>query len=251
MLRDPKPQEGRVHLFQMISPAKSPRAQFDGSTWIPTAEWREWSDKKRAELLGELLSHGSWFKGTPRRDVLESLFPPWVGVAMNGTLQFSVVPPGSPSEEPKAGSGAWELQAITISSSGIKPVWKLVDFTPDPEDDKVSLFGDAVTADGSDSDSEGGGGDGGEREIRIEDLPEAKPSGEPLTRIRGRTWNAQRYAAKASVREAYLKMHIAEVLAQKEEARFIKHFGELNDDESQFSDYDLTDGEQSVVSEAP
>lgn len=233
MLRDPKPQEGKVHLFSLISPVKSPRANFNGS-WTPTVEWREWSDKKRAELLGELLSHGSWFKGTPRRDVLESLFPPWVGVSMSGALQFSCVAP-SPEKEMN-GSGAWELQAITISSSGIKPVWKLVDFTPEPEDDKVSLFGDALTAEGSDSDGE-------DREIRIEDIPEATESG-GITRIRNRSWNAQRYAAKASVREAYLKMRIAEVLAQKEEARFIKHFGPLNDDESQFSDYDLTDGEE-------
>jgi hypothetical protein len=236
MLRDPKPQEGRVHLFSLIAPVKSPRAQFNG-VWIPTVEWREWSDKKRAELLGELLSHGTWFKGTPRRDVLESLFPPWVGLSMSGALQFSCAAPSIPEKD---GSGAWELQAITIASSGIKPVWTLVDFTPDPEDDKVSLFGEALTAECSSSDSEGE-----DREIRIEDIPEATGSGnEPITRIRNRTWNAQRYAAKASVREAYLKMRIAEVLAQKEEARFIKHFGQLNDDESQFSDYDLTDGEE-------
>jgi hypothetical protein len=169
-----------------------------------------------------MLSHGTWFKGTPRRDVLESIFIPWVPFTMNGNLQFTCDPPTMDTPG-GAGSGAWLLNAIKMSKEGIKPVWRLVDFTPDTEDDKISLFGDARSVNSSD-----------EREINFEDLPKSTATG-PVTKIRDRTWDTRRMAAKDRVREAFLKVRIAEAMAHKEETRFISMFGELKDDESHFS----------------
>ena len=124
-----------------------------------------------------------------------------------------------------------------MSGTAITPVWGAVDgWTPDPENDRISLFGDGATADGGDDDEE--------KEIQFDELPQAaggEPGKEP--RIRNREWEARKFLAKERVREARLKAQIAERMAIKEEERFIRVYGELDDGESQFSDYDLTDDE--------
>ena len=53
--------------------------------------------------------------------------------------------------------------------------------------------------------------------------------------------------AKERVREMRLKAQIADRIVAKEESRFIRIYGNLNDTESQFSDYDLTDNEDQSV----
>jgi hypothetical protein len=51
--------------------------------------------------------------------------------------------------------------------------------------------------------------------------------------------------AKERVREFRLKAQIADRMAAREEARFYEKFGDLDDTESHFSEYDLTDEEES------
>jgi hypothetical protein len=191
----------------------------------------------RQQLIGELLSHGNWFSRPPRRDVLEPLFAPWIGQTMKGGLQFFgeiPPPPGAP------GSAKWCLEGLTMSSSAVVPRWKITDFVAAEEQDTISIFGDANTVDG-DEDQE-------TREIEFDDIELESPTAAP-TRMRNREWEASKFLAKERVREARLKAQIAERLAAKEESRFYAKFGELDDGESHFSEYDLTDEEEGLPAE--
>ena len=122
-----------------------------------------------------------------------------------------------------------------MSASAISPNWTVVDFVAGDED-KISLFGDANTVDEDD-----------EREIQFDDIELASPAAAP-TRMRNREWEAAKFLAKERVREARLKAQIADRLAAKEESRFYAKYGELEDDESHFSEYDLTEDEDEVAS---
>ena len=197
-----------------------------GTVWIPTEEWLRWADNQRKQLLGELLSHGNWFSRPPRHDVIEPLFAPWVGKNMKGELQFF----GTLPSPPGPGTACLNLQSLTMTTSAITPVWLIHEFIPDPEDDKISLFGDD---DDNKSDT---------REIQIEDIEAASPAQAP-THIRNREWEAKKFLAKERVRESRLKAQVAEHIARKEESRFYALYGDLEDGESNFSEYDLSESE--------
>jgi hypothetical protein len=131
-----------------------------------------------------------------------------------------------------------------MSSVSIVPVWAVTNVHPDPEEDQISLFGGASTVDVSDEEDGYTSKDGGEtREIRFDEIEEGPPAAP--TRIRNREWEARKFLAKERVRESRLKAQIASRLAEKEESRFYAQFGELDDGESHFSEYDLTDEEPS------
>jgi hypothetical protein len=61
--------------------------------------------------------------------------------------------------------------------------------------------------------------------------------------MRNREWEAAKFLAKERVREARLTAQIADRLAAKEESRFYTKFGDLDEEESHFSEYDLTEDE--------
>lgn len=247
MLQAPKRQEGAkgVHLLQSTSLLKSPRLRYEvvggRGSWVPTSEWQTWADDLRAKLIGELLSHGTaWFRKTPRRETIESLFPPIVGRTMAGALQFSITGPLIPGGDERSGVGSWRFRGITMSGTGISTLWETLEFISDPEEDKISLFGDGETVDGRDEDGVDRYGD--EKEITFEELPTSSDT-TAMPQIRSRDWEARKFVAKERVREYRLKAQIADKMALKEEERFIRQFGELDENESQFSDYDLTDDE--------
>jgi hypothetical protein len=243
----------------MTPPALSPPARWTKSIWdAPTEEWAAWADLHRRTLIGELLSHGSWFSRPPRLDIIEPLFSPWVTVNLQGARSFFCKTPTAPGAEGSSGSATWQLQGLLMSSTAISPVWGIAEHKEDVEQDTISLFG----GDDSDNDSDGNSGDvdvvvahvsaaaGPEtREIEIEEVDEMPPAsggaGAAPTRIRSREWEARKFLAKERVREARLKAQIAVRLARKEESRYYTQFGELDDGESHFSDYDLTDDEDS------
>ena len=125
-----------------------------------------------------------------------------------------------------------------MSTSAIVPVWKVSDYV-EIEADKISLFGDDVEDEHEET-----------REIQFDDIELACPAAAP-TRMRNREWEARKFLAKERVREFRLKAQIADRLAAKEEARFKSTFGDLDDDESHFSEYDLTEDEKSSDSEQP
>jgi hypothetical protein len=218
------------YLLALNSPVLSPPLVCN-TVWIPTEEWSEFATTLRNQLVGELLSHGNWFSRPPRRDVIEPLFAPWVGKSMQGTLQFSCKQP--PVPEP--GSAKWRLDSLTMTASAISPNWTVVDFVAG-EEDKISMFGEEEEDD--------------EREIQFDDIELASPAAAP-TRMRNREWEAAKFLAKERVREARLKAQIADRLAAKEESRFYAKFGDLDDDESHFSEYDLTEDEEEAASDSP
>lgn len=221
-------------------PVSSPRLVNDGTHWILTPEWSNWASDQRSQLIGELLGHATWFSRPPRRDVLEPLFAPLSGKkTTQGPEEIFCKSPDAPGP----GSAAWSLTALTMSSSAITPVWSVEDFQEAPDQDTISLFGDADTADGSDE-----GGDE-TKEILFEDIESASPATAEPTRIRNRDWEARKFLAKERVREARLKAQIADRMAAKEESRFYTTYGELSDNESHFSEYDLTDDESDAPSE--
>ena len=231
LLQPPKRLPAGGYFLALNPPVVSPTLVCDASAWVPTEEWSEFATTLRNQLVGELLSHGNWFSRPPRRDVIEPLFAPWVGKSMQGGLQFSCqLPPVS-----GPGSAKWRLEGLTMSASAISPNWTVVDFVAGDED-KISLFGDANTVDEDD-----------EREIQFDDIELASPAAAP-TRMRNREWEAAKFLAKERVREARLKAQIADRLAAKEESRFYAKFGDLDDSESHFSEYDLTEDEDEVAS---
>lgn len=227
---------GGGYSLTLNPPVQSPTLKTTGSAWIPTDEWAAWADNQRKQLLGELMSHGNWFSRPPRHDVIDPLFAPWVGKNMKGDLQFfGALPPMT-----GPGSANLSLQGLTMTTTAISPVWAADDFVPDPEDDKISLFGDE-------------GDDGETREIQIDDIEPVSPAAAaaPTFHIRNREWEAKKFLAKERVREARLKAQVAEHIARKEESRFYSIYGDLEDGESNFSEYDLSEyGSEAEVSDS-
>jgi hypothetical protein len=202
--------------------------------------WMSWADSQRNSLLGELLGHGNWFSRPPRRDILDPLFSPWISRSMTGAVGFACKLPGVPGVPGESsGRATWKLEGLLMNGTGITPVWSVASATPDESLDRISLFGDGD----SDSGSEDGCASTAEglREIQLEEIEDAPALGGPPAQIRSREWEARKFLAKERVREARLKAQIARHLAAKEEDRFYRQFGDLEDAESHFSDYDLSD----------
>jgi hypothetical protein len=140
------------------------------------------------------------------------------------------------------------LEGLLMSSTAIRPVWAMGEVTPDADaEDQISIFGDGETVDEEDEDAgRPGATDEETREIQLEEIAMSSPAeGTGPMRIRNREWEARKFMAKERVREARLKAQIAERIAATEERRFYAQFGELDDGESHFSDYDLTEEEVS------
>ena len=214
----------------MTPPVSDPTLSWTAEgAWKLTSEWSTWATRQRAELLETLLNSPKWFSKPPRRDVLEPLFSPWDGRNMQGVHNFFCQTPEIP-EAGITGTAVWNLQGLTMSSTAINPVWSLDKITKEERVEAISLFDDSKTVDS---------GDGDEREIQLEDIDES-PEPAPVTRIRNREWETKKFLSKERVREARLKAQIAFRMARSEEARFYRIFGDLDDAESNFSDYDIT-----------
>jgi hypothetical protein len=212
-------------------PLNSPEVQWDSSgKWAaPSPEWLAWATMQRKSLLGELLSHGTWFSRPPRQELLDPLLTPWAGTNAQNANVFLCNPPPIPGDG--SGKAVWQLQGLNLQSASITPVWKLTDIVEEETMDAISLFGDVETVDGDTSEM---------KEIQIEEIT-AESSG-PIV-IRNREWETRKFLAKERVREARLKAQIAMHIADKEYSRFLAQFGDLDDNESHFSEYDLTDDE--------
>jgi len=227
------------YFLALVPPVQTPRLLCDVSGWSLSDEWVTWATEQRKQLLGDLVSHGTWFSRPPRRDVLEPLFAPWTGKTMQGVQQIFCKSPASPG----VGTAVWALEGLVMSAAAITPVWSTCEFVVRDESDKISLF----DADDGDTVEEGYE----TREIQFEDIELASPAAPP-TQMRNREWEAKKFLAKERVREYRLKAQLAEHMAAKEESRFHKLFGELDDSESHFSEYDLTeDEEDGDASETP
>ena len=253
LLQPPKKTTAGCYYLALTTPASSPEIRWAAGTWIAPqdAVWQTWADQQRKELLGEMLSHGNWFSRPPRHDILDPLFTPWLSRKMDGSLTLACRTPQTPGAEGSSGSAIWQLDGLLMSSTAIDPVWSIHTVTPDDNLDQISLFGDGETVDGEvDTDaavaavvSAAAADDSETREIQIEEIADAPDSGAPPLVLRTREWETRKFLAKERVREARLKAQIAEHMAAKEEQRFYNLFGDLEDGESRFSDYDLSDAE--------
>jgi hypothetical protein len=237
----------------LAPPIITPPIQWKKSIWeSPTAEWGTWAETSRKALLSELLTHPTWFSRPPRQDILDPLFSPWVSVNMQGARSLFCKSPATPGVEGSSGKATWHLQGLIMSSTSIAPVWAIADHKEDVEQDTISLFGDDSDSDGDGDDADAGDiimhtGGSETREIEIEEIDEVPPASGGTTHIRSREWEARKFLAKERVREARLKAQIAVHLSRKEESRYYAQFGDLDDGESHFSDYDLSDREGSTT----
>jgi hypothetical protein len=235
------------YFLALTPPVEAPALRWSEGAWVLSAAWESWAANQREALLSELLEHPTWFSRPPRQDILCPLFGPWAGVNMSGQHIFTTDVPEVPGTG-RTGSAIWVLEGILMSSTAIKPVLAVKTATPDPEEDRISLFGDGDTVvpdEEEETDT---------REIQLDEIEMSPAAGGP-TKLRTREWEARKFLAKERVREARLKAQIATRLADKEERRFYAQYGEPDDTESRFSDYDLTDdeiseGEDSMVSGA-
>jgi hypothetical protein len=223
------PKRNPAGFFLSISPIiRAPVLPYTAGAWAITPEWCIWADDQRKALLGELLSNGSWFSKPPRREVLEPLFSPWLGTTMQGTKRFFCTIPEVPSQ--KSGSGSWNLEGLIMSASSITPVWSIAE-SADKEDEVEAInFFDGDTVDTENEE---------EKEINLEEIESASPAAPTI--IRNREWETRKFLAKERVREARLKAQIAVRMAEAEETRYYRHYGKLDDNESHFSDYDLSE----------
>jgi hypothetical protein len=221
------------YYLALVTPAKTHMFWTAQGTWKYTSDFMTFAVDTRSRLLGELVSHGSWFSKPPRQEVLSSLFKPWVAT-VDGKDGIVCETPKIPGTAGSTGRAVWKLQGILMSATHITPVWTIDDYQQDDQQDTISLFGD---------DDDDAVGCQETREINIEDIDDAPPAG--ITHIRSREWEARKFLAKERVREARLKAQIAKRLSIKEESRFYRQFGDLDDAESHFSEYDLTDHEDS------
>jgi hypothetical protein len=221
MLQPPK-RTTAGYLLSMNPHLTSPPVPVDSGIWTPSDEWCAWADELRKKILGELLSHGSWFSKPPRREILDPLFSPWYGT-LQGKRQFFFKP-----EKDSSGIGTWVLEGLIMTSTSISPVFTVGEFTETREEgDAITLFDTEALE---------------EREVTLDEI---ESEGVAPTPIRNREWETKKFLSKERVREARLKAQIAARMAQEEEARYIRHFGEIDDNESHFSDYDLTDSDNS------
>jgi len=219
MLQPPK-RTTAGYLLSTSPHLASPPVALDSGIWTPSDEWCAWADEQRKRILGELLSHGSWFSKPPRREILDPLFSPWYGT-VQGKKQFFFKP-----VKDSSGVGSWVLEGLIMTATSISPVFTVGEFTETKvEGDAITLF-DTEALD--------------EREVTLDEI---ESEGVAPTPIRNREWETKKFLSKERVREARLKAQIASRMAQAEEARYIRHFGEIEDNESHFSDYDLSDSE--------
>lgn len=232
MLQPPK--KTSSGFFLALTPhVSSPEVPLVSGTWTPTDAWYSWADEQRKVLLGELLSHGSWFSKPPRREILEPLFSPWYGTTQGVKKVFVGPDHGEVTiEKGASGSASWTLEGLIMTASSITPVLAYTNFQELKEVEAIPFFdGDTVE-------------DEDDREITLDEI---ETESAPPTQIRSREWETKKFMGKERVREARLKAQIAQRMAEAEEARYYRHFGELDDGESHFSDYDLSESEDEGV----
>jgi hypothetical protein len=181
----------------------------------------------------------SWFATPPTKTQLTKLMKQW---DESGLLL--------PPDQKKNYSANQFLSGILISQEGILPKWTTASWT---ENSKIAMpwikeqEKDNKDNDNEDNDDEGEDEDNDlleevddSREINI-----AMEAGAPvrITPKEDRDYLDKKFAAKERVKEARLKAQVAKRIAYRELRYFFERFN-LEDDESTFSDYDLTDNEE-------
>jgi hypothetical protein len=206
-------------------PGSTPSLAFDTLKWVVTTEWMRATDVLRTKVLAALFeARSTLFKTSPSQKTLELLLSPWVVIDDDGSYRINCELPLPTST--KAGLGSIELTGILIKRDGILPIWTLksyaentpvVDFDWDEapaetELREVTLFETAAVTDDSQV-----------MQLRTDD-----------------EYNTRKFAAKERVKEARLKAILARRAAEVETTRYYNEFN-FGDNESTFSEYDISD----------
>ena len=205
--------------------AITPELSFDGTNWIVSTEWMRATDALRLRVLGLLFeARNSLFKTSPSQKTLELLWTPWVVIDVSGTYTIKCQLPLPESQ--KNGKGVLGLVGVLIKRDVILPLWAIqmytentpvVDFdwdeaSPDTELREVTLFESESTSDGA-------------QVIHLQTDEE---------------YTTRKFVAKERVKEARLKAILARRAAEVETNRYFNEFS-FADNESTFSEYDISD----------
>jgi len=214
---------------RISEPVETPELTYDISGWQVNSEWMRVTDTIRVKVLSVLYeSRANLFKAPPTQKILENLFTPWVVINSAGLLNFKCELPLIPTQN--SGKGILELTGISIKKTGIMPIWNLkshIENTP-----VVDFNWDEAEVDAVDE------------ELREVTLLESEVAGESTgDTIQLQTddeYNVRKFAAKERVKEARLKAILARRAAEVETHRYFNEFN-INDTESTFSEYDISD----------
>lgn len=179
----------------------------------------------------------SWFASPPTKTQLTKLMKQW---DESGLLL--------PPDQKKNYSANQFLSGILITQEGILPKWTTASWT---ENSKIAMpWIKEQEKDNSASDNEDEDNDLFEEVDDSREINIAMESGSPvrITPKEDRDYLDKKFATKERVKEARLKAQVAKRIAYRELRYFFERFN-LEDDESTFSDYDLTDNEEDKDSE--
>lgn len=211
------------------NPAETPEITFDGNVWIPDTQWMRVTDSLRDHMLTLLWdSRDKLFKNPPSKKMLENIFAPLTVIDTSGNLAVHTNLP-LPSDL-KEGKGVFELKGIQILKSSIEALWHLKAYVVNTP---------VVDIDWGESKSQAA-----ENEIReitlIEQEVPSEDNDDTLKLNTDEEYNARKFAAKERVKEARLKAILARRAAEVETQRYFEEFN-INDSESTFSEYDISD----------
>jgi len=213
--------------IRLAEPVQTPELHYVAAAWVANSEWMRATDSLRARLLTVLYdAKDTLFKTSPTRKTLENLLAPLVVIDSSGALliQCSLPVPTIP----KDGVGVIELTGINIQKSGIIPTWHIKTYV---ENTPVVDF---------DWDEQPPANDNEIREINLIDETVPSDATDTLRLHTDAEYNARKFATKERVKEARLKAILARRAAEVETQRYFEEFN-INDNESSFSEYDISD----------
>jgi len=225
-LRLSEPEKTASGFLIRISQKPALLTKWEGGKWKNDEELLAVIMETRRQLIDMLFEkRTTWFSSAPTKSMLTKLMKGW------DTKNLAM-----PSDTSKNYSGSQTLTAVQISGEGIFPRWTSSVWQID-EVSKISM----PWAQGSDDELEE---IDDSREINI-DVDSAPVK---LNHHEDRNYLDRKFAAKERVKEARLKAQVAKKMAFREINFFFENFT-LDDDESTFSDYDLTDNEDDEYEE--
>ena len=225
-LRLSEPEKTASGFLIRVSQKPALLTKWEGGKWKNDEELLAVIMETRRQLIDMLYEkRSSWFSSAPTKSMLTKLMKGW------DTKNLAM-----PSDTSKNYSGSQTLTAVQISGEGIFPRWTSSVWQVD-EVSKISM----PWTQGSDDELEE---IDDSREINI-DVDSAPVK---LNHHEDRNYLDRKFAAKERVKEARLKAQVAKKMAFREINFFFENFT-LDDDESTFSDYDLTDNEDDEYEE--
>ena len=225
-LRLSEPEKTASGFLIRVSQKPALLTKWEGGKWKNDEELLAVVMETRRQLIDMLYEkRSSWFSSAPTKSMLTKLMKGW------DTKNLAM-----PSDTSKNYSGSQTLTAVQISGEGIFPRWTSSVWQVD-EVSKISM----PWTQGSDDELEE---IDDSREINI-DVDSAPVK---LNHHEDRNYLDRKFAAKERVKEARLKAQVAKKMAFREINFFFENFT-LDDDESTFSDYDLTDNEDDEYEE--